>query len=129
MEYLDDTLAEMDGRMALAGTSDWLRMCNDDVSERGGLPMDERPPDRRAESRRELEPERRAESRRELEPVSGCGRAPPGLLTRLFRRSERYVAVEQEASTAVLSIVCLSAVSRLATHRTGHLTCSWVRGA
>ncbi len=76
-EYLEDMLADMEGRPVVAGTSDWLRWCRDDVSEGGAAPKDDRSPDKRAESRRDVE---------------GSGLALPGRLMRVFLRSARYAA-------------------------------------
>ncbi len=74
VEYLDATLGAMDGARGALGRSEWLRWCSDDVSDSGGEPRDGRPLESRPESRRES---------------AGWGLAPPGLLTRLLRRSAR----------------------------------------
>ncbi len=74
-EYREDTLAEMDGRPEEAGTSDWLRWWrSEDASESEAAPREGRPVDDLDESWRACD---------------GCGLAPPGLFTRLFRRSAR----------------------------------------
>jgi len=91
------------------------------VSDAGGVPRDGRPPDSRAESRRD-----------EADDEAGCGLAPPGRFTRLVRRSARYEAAERlwlATGSSVLSPGRRHRRGGGEANRTDRWTCSWAREA